>query len=128
MMSGLDTTKGKKMPLMPGPRLPATKEEGTARLCCCSALGRAREKGKAVAGYGGLRPERPMSEEGERVGQREAKAGRHYRWATRKGVRPSGLPREGGPKTRKDDRERRNPFSFFFQAFSNLFSNLFELV
>ena len=34
---------------------------------------------------------------------------------------------ESGPKTLKDERERRNPF-FFFQAFSNSFSNLFELI
>ena len=35
---------------------------------------------------------------------------------------------ESGPKIKKDERERKNPFSFFFQAFSNSFSNLFELV
>ena len=35
---------------------------------------------------------------------------------------------ESGPKTRKDERERKNPFYFFSQAFSNSFSNLFELV
>ena len=83
VMSGSDTTKGKKMPLMLGPRLSVTVEEGMARLGCCSALGHARERGKAVAGHGGLRPERPMSEEGDRAGQREAKAGQYYRWAMR---------------------------------------------